>query len=91
MIRILQYVRCMLFASPEQLHIHITACTNVESRHTHEISFLGQKHQRVQSTRPNVHVRSMEGWRGLPWIGIGKTNQKQFGWMIVTVGRGQTA
>ena len=30
--------------------------------------------------RPNVHVHSMEGWRGRPWIGIGKTNQKQF-WM----------
>ena len=81
MIHILQYVRRMLFASPEQLHIHITACTNVEKQtHTHTKYHFWPKHQRVQSMRPNVHVRSMEGWRGLPWTGIGKTNQKQF-WM----------
>ena len=46
--------------------------------HTQNIIFW-PKHQRVQSMRPNVHVRSMEGWRRLPWIGVGKTNQKQFG------------
>ena len=78
MIHILQYVCCMLIASPEQLHIHITVCTKVEKQTRTRNIISWPKRQQVQSMRPNAHVRSMEGWRGLPWIGIGKTYQKQF-------------
>ena len=81
-IHISQYVRCMLFASPEQLHIHIYSVYQVLKKHTHTPNIISwPKHQWVQSMQPKAFTCIL--WKdGMDDHGLelAKRNQKQF-WM----------